>query len=203
MNCKKCERYFSAYIDNGLDEKQQGQFRKHLESCSHCRDEYAKFKKIVLLTTEFPIMQPSLDFDKTLQAKLAEDKAAVRFKSHYRWNFAFAIVAVCLFIATAGVYVHNFLERQFDNKQILVNRKIMPIVPIKANNNITTHFVMPNVPTIQINLPVSNHKSIEKRDETRNYVLPKVIYSSENKQETDYVLEKVSFSDDNEKGYWR
>lgn len=203
MNCKKCERYYTTYIDRQLNDKQEELFEKHLESCSHCKDEFARFKKIVSVTVDLPVLQPSSDFDRILQTKLADDEAVTSLRSPYRWNFVYALVVVCLFIAIAGVYVHNFLEHQLDKKQIIANRKIMPMIPVNTDNSIITHFVMPNVPTIQINLPVSNHKNVEEPYGTKDYILPKVIYSSQNERNTDYVLEKVSFTDDNEKGYWR
>jgi len=207
MNCKNCEKYFSAYIDNKIDDKiddkNQEQFKRHLENCNHCKDELAKFKKIVSLTTDLPVILPSFDFDRTLQAKLAEDESAIRYGSHYRWNFAFAITAICLFIAIAGLYVHNFLEHHLDSRHIIVDRQTVPMVSVNVNDNTIKHFVMPNIPTIQVITPVSSNKNVEKNDEIRSFVLPKVIYSSQNEQETDYVLEKVSFTDNNDKGYWR
>ena len=202
MNCKKCEKCFSAYIDNQLNNEQREQFERHLESCDHCTKEFVRFKKIVSLTTDLPEIKPSSIFDKVLYSKLADDETSVPFRPLKRRNFIYAFVAVCLFIAVAGVYVHNYLSHQQDRKQMMAGRKYIPIIPSNTNDNVLTHVLMPNVPTIRVSIPVSNYEDKQNIYRTRDFVLPQVIHSSQNEPDRDYVLETVSFTDDSKEGYW-
>lgn len=199
MNCRKCERYFSAYMDNQIDDKQRGQFERHLESCSRCAEEFARFKRVVTLTVETPMIQPSPHFERSLKAKLANNESDAQSRSTYHWNYAFAFVMLCLLIALTGIYVHDYVGYERNNKQIMAGREFVPTIRINTGDNTLTNFVMPNVPTIQVSAPAFNHLEIE---DAGDFVLPQVTHSSQYEQNIDYVLEKVSLISDDNKGVW-
>jgi len=47
MNCRKIKKLLNSYIDITLDADMTKQIDEHLKSCSACREELLKLKKIV------------------------------------------------------------------------------------------------------------------------------------------------------------
>jgi len=186
-------------MDNQIDDKQRGQFEKHLESSNRCTEEFARFKRVVALTVEIPMIQPSPYFERSLKAKLVNNESDAQSRSTYHWNYAFAFVMLCLLIALTGIFVYDYVGYEHNNKQIIAGREFTPTIHINKGNNTLTNFVMPNVSTIQVSSPAFNHLEIE---DARDFVLPQVTHSSQYEQNIDYVLEKVSLANDDNKGVW-
>lgn len=47
MNCQKIKKLLNPYIDKTLNADTTQQVEKHLKTCSTCREEHLKLKKIV------------------------------------------------------------------------------------------------------------------------------------------------------------
>ena len=88
MNCLMAEERFSACLEDELDYQTIREFEAHLANCSSCQTEYATFRKSVKFLQQMPRIEPSFDFDRNLQSKIANfdvDKVplGIRFLIHY------------------------------------------------------------------------------------------------------------------------
>ena len=72
MNCLKAEEQFSAYIEDELDYQAVRAFEGHLSTCESCRRELTLFRESLDLLHQLPQIEPSAEFDVTLQARLAD-----------------------------------------------------------------------------------------------------------------------------------
>ena len=71
MNCLKVEEQFSAYIEDELDYQAVRAFETHLSTCESCRQEFTLFRESLDLLHQLPQIEPSTEFDITLQTRLA------------------------------------------------------------------------------------------------------------------------------------
>jgi len=81
MNCKKIKKLLNPYIDKTLDTATAQQVDGHLKSCSVCREEHLKLKKIVsalnsISTQPAPAAPP--DFTENLMAKISQKEIQIR-----------------------------------------------------------------------------------------------------------------------------
>jgi len=81
MNCKKIKKLLNPYIDKTLDTAIAQQVDGHLKSCSVCREEHLKLKKIVsalnsISTQPAPAAPP--DFTENLMAKISQKEIQIR-----------------------------------------------------------------------------------------------------------------------------
>ena len=81
MNCKKIKKLLNPYIDKTLDTAIAQQVGGHLKSCSVCREEHLKLKKIVsalnsISTQPAPAAPP--DFTENLMAKISQKEIQIR-----------------------------------------------------------------------------------------------------------------------------
>jgi len=80
MDCQKIKKLLNFYIDKTLDTATTQQVEKHLKTCSTCREEHLKLKKIVsvlnfISTQTAPA--PS-DFTQNLMAKISREEIQIQ-----------------------------------------------------------------------------------------------------------------------------
>jgi hypothetical protein len=200
MVCRKCKKLFSAYLDGDLDTRERHRFEDHLAECERCAVDFAGFKEVIALTTDLPQIQPSPDFDRTLQAKLADSEDKRGFSPLFG-RHPIAIIGMICVLLTFTFGDHMYKDRQNENRHMRspIGREIMPMVRSHADENIFTNFVIPSVPAI-------NAKGWETEDfvmiapednqENRTFVLPFVMDErAQHRTDTNYVIKSISFID--------
>jgi hypothetical protein len=70
MNCKKCDRYVSLYLDEALDTKRKIEFVKHVEECSQCAAKLKEAISITDLCREDQDIEPPESFSASLHKQL-------------------------------------------------------------------------------------------------------------------------------------
>ena len=113
MNCLKVEEQFSAYLEDELDYQAVRAFEAHLGTCESCRREFTLFRESLDLLHQLPRIEPSTEFDITLQARLADTQVeSIPFWQrllqplHGQARLALSALAVLLAIA-AGFYFYR------------------------------------------------------------------------------------------------
>ena len=81
MNCDKIKKLINPYIDQALEQKTTQQIEEHLKSCSACREEHLKLKKIVyalnsISTQPAPAAPPN--FTENIMAKISRKEIHIQ-----------------------------------------------------------------------------------------------------------------------------
>jgi hypothetical protein len=119
MNCQKIKKLLNPYIDQALEQKTTQQVEEHLKSCSACRQEYQRLKKIAnSLNSTSPQMVPET-FTQNIMAKISQEK--IQIKSSWmdrlkrqvsipQFSFRLAGVAAitAVFVFLAFTFLFNF-----------------------------------------------------------------------------------------------
>ena len=113
MNCLKAEEQFSAYLEDELDYQAVRAFEGHLSTCESCRQEFTRFRESLDLLHQLPRIEPSTEFDITLQARLADTQVEsipfwqrVLQPLHGQTRLALGAIAVLL-VMIAGFYFYR------------------------------------------------------------------------------------------------
>ena len=80
MDCQKIKKLLNFYIDKTLDTATTQQVDEHLKTCSACREEHLKLKKIVSVLNSISVQSvptPS-DFTQNIMAKISRDKIQIQ-----------------------------------------------------------------------------------------------------------------------------
>jgi len=80
MNCQKIKKLLNPYIDKTLDTATAQQVDEHLKTCSACREEHLKLKKIVSALNSISIQPTSApaDFTKNLMVKISQEEIQIQ-----------------------------------------------------------------------------------------------------------------------------
>ena len=70
MNCLMAEEHFSAYLEDELDYRTIKEFEAHLTDCESCSSEFALFRKSVNFLHQLPRIEPSSDFNRSVQSRV-------------------------------------------------------------------------------------------------------------------------------------
>jgi len=125
MNCQKIEKLINPYIDQALNQETTQQVEEHLKSCSACRQEYQRLKKIVTsLNSTSPQIVPET-FTQNIMAKISQEKIQIqsswmdRLKKQvsipqfsFRMAGAAAITAIFVFLAFTFLFNPSGLPNQ-------------------------------------------------------------------------------------------
>jgi hypothetical protein len=78
MNCQKIKKLLNPYIDHILDAESAQQVEEHLKSCSACREEYLKLKKVVSTLNSISPQPAPVDFTQNLMAKISQKEIQIQ-----------------------------------------------------------------------------------------------------------------------------
>jgi hypothetical protein len=70
MNCVSFRNNHAAFIDNALDEVALASMRAHRAECADCAQHDATIRRALLLFRNMPVIEPSPDFGRRLNARL-------------------------------------------------------------------------------------------------------------------------------------
>ncbi len=148
MNCQKIKKLLNPYIDQALEQKTTQQVEEHLKSCSACRQEYQRLKKIATsLNSTSPQMVPET-FTQNIMAKISQEKIQIQssWMDHlkkqvsipqfsFRLAGAAAVAAVFVFLAFTFLFNFSGLPGQPGQKEATAHQVevTFTISGIKAN----------------------------------------------------------------------
>ena len=101
MNCLKAEEQFSAYLEDELDYQAIKVLETHLDACESCRREFTLFRESLNLLHQLPQIEPSTEFNATLQAHLAD----IQVESIPFWRRVLQPLYSQTYLALSGVAV--------------------------------------------------------------------------------------------------
>lgn len=148
MNCQKIKKLLNPYIDQALEQKTTQQVEEHLKSCSACRQEYQRLKKIATsLNSTSPQVVPET-FTQNIMAKISQEKIQIQssWMDHlkkqvsipefsFRLAGAAAVAAVFVFLAFTFLFNFSGLPGQPGQKEAVAHQVevTFTISGIKAN----------------------------------------------------------------------
>jgi hypothetical protein len=78
MNCQKIKKLLNPYIDHILDAESAQQVEEHLKSCSACREEYLKLKKVVSTLNSISTQPAPVDFTQSIMVKISQKEIQIQ-----------------------------------------------------------------------------------------------------------------------------
>ena len=78
MNCQKIKKLLNPYIDHILDAESAQQVEEHLKSCSACREEYLKLKKVVSTLNSISPQPAPVDFTQSIMVKISQKEIQIQ-----------------------------------------------------------------------------------------------------------------------------
>ena len=142
MNCLKAEEQFSAYIEDELDYRAIRTFETHLSACESCRREFTLFRESLNLLHQLPQIEPSVEFDVALQARLADTQVEsipfwrrVLQPLHTQTRLALSGIAVLL-VMVAGFYFYQRTLTKPPSVEIAVASEISRRAPLAEERGI-------------------------------------------------------------------
>ena len=78
MNCQKVKKLLNPYIDKTLYAVTAQQVGEHLKTCSACRKEYLKLKKVVSAFNSISPQPAPADFTQSIMAKITREKIQIQ-----------------------------------------------------------------------------------------------------------------------------
>ena len=80
MDCQKIIKLLNPYIDKTLDTATTQQVEEHLKTCSTCREEYLKLKKIVSVLNSISTQTATApsDFTQNIMAKISREEIQIQ-----------------------------------------------------------------------------------------------------------------------------
>ena len=114
MNCLIAEEHFSAYLEDEIDYQTIKDFETHLTNCESCSSEFTLFRKSLNVLHQLPHIEPSSDFDRSLQSTVANldvDRIPVwhQFLDSLRTRtvWAFGGIATIFLVGLLGAYFYQ------------------------------------------------------------------------------------------------
>ncbi len=77
MNCLQTKEYFSAHLEDTLDNQTLKQFESHIAECAACQKEYNQFQASVKAAQQLPEIEPSPNFAPLLWQRISEERTKV------------------------------------------------------------------------------------------------------------------------------
>ena len=187
MNCLMAEEHFSAYLEDELAYQTIKEFETHLTECGSCSSEFVAFRKSVSLIHQLPRIEPSSDFDRTVQSRVGDldvDRVPVWHQIldslRARPVWAFSGIAAILLVALVSAY---FYQSGLDVYKPSAPRIVVDTDPIPAFRRVDR---MDNpglmaLPVRQVNVPLDIGREVSEWRPQRtqqNFILQTVNYSS-------------------------
>jgi len=128
MKCPQVQHRLSAFQDGELKPQDQERIRKHLESCSACRERYAEMEKVWQALGDFKEILPEPGFYGQLVKKINESNKA-RVPVGFQWFFQFFSSSwATLALLFVGILIGTFLGNT------LAKSDLFPFQQIQAHH---------------------------------------------------------------------
>lgn len=143
MDCRTFHKLHVAYVDDTLSAVDTAEVHAHVARCASCARHDTMVRRSLLLVRNLPTIEPSLDFNSRLNAKLREIGPAgamsQRPEPFRRFHWLTAAVATIATIGTLGVASLEFMTPppQLALAPVVASRP-KPQPPPVANSAIVT-----------------------------------------------------------------
>ncbi len=193
MNCLIAEEHFSAYLEDELDYQTIKDFESHLTNCGSCSGEFALFRKSLNLLHQLPRIEPSSDFDHSVQSRF-DDLGVSRISVWHqvlaslrsRPGWAFSGIATALLVILIGAYFYQNGPNEYISSPPSVVFQADPNPTFQPVEKIDNQGLLP-LPVHQVNVPLDfgsggffGGEVLEWRPQRtqQNFILQTVNYSS-------------------------
>lgn len=102
MDCREFRNKHVAYVDDLLSAVDMEAVRRHLSTCSRCSRQDTAVRRSLLLVRNLRPIEPSPDFMRRLNARIAEIGPAPRSEPSRRTSLVFSTPAIGTFAALAA-----------------------------------------------------------------------------------------------------
>ena len=155
MDCRAFHKRHVAYVDDTLSAVETAEMHAHVAKCSYCARHDTTVRRSLLLVRNLPTIEPSLDFNSRLNARLRELGPASALSQHAaplrRFSWLTAAVAMIATIGTLSIASIEFMAppQQLALAPVVATRP-KPQPPPVANHAIVTSASvgMPVWPTV-------------------------------------------------------
>ena len=155
MDCRTFHKLHVAYVDDTLSAVHTAEMHAHVAGCARCARHDTTVRRSLFLVRNLPTIEPSLDFNTRLNARLREIGPASALNHHTaplrRFSWLTAAVAMIATIGTLGVASVEFMvpPQQLALAPVVATRP-KPQPPPVANHAIVTSASvgMPVWPTV-------------------------------------------------------
>jgi anti-sigma factor RsiW len=140
MNCEKMASRILGYLDGRLNESERLDVEKHLASCAPCSVRVNEFRAVSGLLDELPVIEPSLEFDLRVRARVAAEPVK---ESWWAWlkvspRVAFAASMLLLAVVWLGYSSHNITAPPIDMQQ--ADAQMMQDLPVLEDHDVLSNF---------------------------------------------------------------
>jgi hypothetical protein len=193
MNCLMAEEHFSAYLEDELDFRTIKQFEAHLTDCGSCSSEFALFRKSVNLLHQLPRIEPSSDFDRSMQSRVG-NLDVDRTPAWHQLLDSLRTRPVWAFSGIATILLVGLLTAYFYQNGLDGYKPSSPGIVFETDSSPTYRPVVridtlepPALPVHQVNVPLdfgsggfSGREVLDWRPQRiqQNFILQSVNYSS-------------------------
>lgn len=100
MQCKQADNYMMKYFDDGIDELENIELKKHLSLCENCRIEYEQLSSILNDVEKEVIPEPSENFEENVIKKIKHMEANKKLHKIkvYKYLNIFAVIAAFIIV---------------------------------------------------------------------------------------------------------
>ena len=111
MDCGSFRDNHAAFIDNALDEVELAAMRTHRAECAGCAEHDATIRRALLLFRNMPMIEPSPDFGRRLNARLRATERSLAWShagmrgpswTSFAWAASGVLAAGYILVATFG-----------------------------------------------------------------------------------------------------
>ena len=193
MNCLMAEEHFSAYLEDELDYRTIKEFEAHLTDCGSCSSEFALFRKSVNLLHQLPRIEPSSDFDRSMQSRVG-NLDVDRTPAWHQLLDSLRTRPVWAFSGIATILLVGLLTAYFYQNGLDGYKPSSPGIVFETDSSPTYRPVVridtlepPALPVHQVNVPLdfgsgvfSGREVLDWRPQRiqQNFILQSVNYSS-------------------------
>ena len=193
MNCLMAEEHFSAYLEDELDYRTIKEFEAHLTDCGSCSNEFALFRKSVNLLHQLPRIEPSSDFDRSMQSRVGSLDVD-RTPAWHQLLDSLRTRPVWAFSGIATILLVGLLTAYFYQNGLDGYKPSSPGIVFETDSSPTHRPVVridtlepPALPVHQVNVPLdfgsgvfSGREVLDWRPQRiqQNFILQSVNYSS-------------------------
>ncbi len=188
MNCLQTKGYFSAHLEDTLDNQTLKQFESHIAECASCQKEYDRFQASVKATQQLPEIEPSPDFVPLLWQRISDERTKIiplwqRLSDLFnipKWAIGGVLILVLACAGTLFYYDDIFnTEPQPDNRINLTDN-----ISTEKNINTTSDQIRSNI--IDQFFPQSFPRNIGGSDMFDT--------NSNQPMQQQYILKRVSYT---------
>lgn len=107
MNCKEVQRLLVPYINGDLDEREEGEFVRHVRHCPECYDELEVYSTVFAGIRQLDGDETKVDYRTLVEDSLKtseEDVLDVRFWHVYSFLLKIAATAALFFLIMRGLF---------------------------------------------------------------------------------------------------